>query len=162
MVGRLLRPRVRRSLDLATRGLAVQLGKIPFASHQRGDAEGVEGRFELEIADPDALWSLEPGEPAPRRWVMHAGPDGLRIRAGACLDADARVRMTAARCAGLVAGRRPRPEGSTSPARPTGLPRCWTCSRRRRGRSRPPPDAGSAPSTIGARPGRQTGEARRP
>jgi DNA-binding HxlR family transcriptional regulator len=75
-----------------------------------GDAEGVEGRFELEIADPDALWSLEPGETAPRRWALHAGPEGLRIRAGACLDADARVRMTAARCAGLVAGRRPRPE----------------------------------------------------
>ena len=74
---------------------------------QRGDEESIEGRFELEIADRDALWSLEPGEPAPRRWALHAGADGLRIRAGACLDADARVRMTAAECAGLVAGRRP-------------------------------------------------------
>jgi hypothetical protein len=33
--------------------------------------------------------------------------EGLRIRAGACLDADARLRMTAAACAGLVAGNRP-------------------------------------------------------
>jgi DNA-binding HxlR family transcriptional regulator len=74
---------------------------------RRGDAEGVDGRFELEIADPEALWSLEPGEPAPRRWALDAGADGLRIRAGACLDADARLRMTAATCAGLVAGRRP-------------------------------------------------------
>jgi DNA-binding HxlR family transcriptional regulator len=73
----------------------------------RGDAEGVAGRFELEITDPDALWSLQPGEPAPKRWALHAGADGLRIRPGTCLDADARVRMTAAACAGLVAGRRP-------------------------------------------------------
>jgi len=71
------------------------------------EADGFRGRFELEIADPETLWSLEPGEPAPRRWALHAGADGLRIRAGACLDADARVRMTAAECAGLVAGRRP-------------------------------------------------------
>ncbi len=74
---------------------------------RRGDGEGVDGRFELEIADRDALWSLEPGEPAPRRWALHASDDGLRIRAGACLDADARLRMTAATCAGLVAGSRP-------------------------------------------------------
>ncbi|HEV7462209.1 MAG TPA: helix-turn-helix domain-containing protein [Solirubrobacteraceae bacterium] len=74
------------------------------------DAGVVDGRFELEIADPDALWSLEPGAAAPRRWALHAGPDGLRVRAGACLDADARVRMTASSCAGLVAGRRPPPE----------------------------------------------------
>jgi DNA-binding HxlR family transcriptional regulator len=73
----------------------------------RGDAEGVDGRFELEITDPDALWSLEPGVTAPRRWALDAGADGLRIRAGACLDADARLRMTATTCAGLVAGRRP-------------------------------------------------------
>jgi DNA-binding HxlR family transcriptional regulator len=76
---------------------------------RRAEAEDFTGRFELEIADPDTLWSLEPGEPAPRRWALHAGADGLRIRAGACLDADARVRMTAAECAGLVAGRRPTP-----------------------------------------------------
>jgi hypothetical protein len=74
---------------------------------RRGDARGIDGRFELEIADPEALWSLEPGEPAPRRWALDAGAEGLRIRAGACLDADARLRMTAATCAGLVAGRRP-------------------------------------------------------
>jgi DNA-binding HxlR family transcriptional regulator len=74
---------------------------------RRGDGEGVDGRFELEIADRDALWSLEPGEPAPRRWALHASDDGLQIRAGACLDADARLRMTAATCAGLVAGSRP-------------------------------------------------------
>jgi len=74
---------------------------------RRAEADGFSGRFELEIADPEALWSLEPGEPAPRRWALHAGADGLRIRAGACLDADARVRMTAAECAGLVAGQLP-------------------------------------------------------
>ena len=74
---------------------------------RRGDAEGIDGRLELEIVDPEALWSLEPGEPAPRRWALDAGAEGLRIRAGACLDADARLRMTAATCAGLVAGRRP-------------------------------------------------------
>ena len=71
------------------------------------EAEGVTGRFELEIADPEALWSLRPGEPAPRRWALEAGPDGLTARAGACLDADARLCMTAEACAGLVAGRRP-------------------------------------------------------
>jgi DNA-binding HxlR family transcriptional regulator len=74
---------------------------------RRGKGEGVDGRFELEITDCDALWSLEPGQPAPRRWALQAGADGLRIRAGACLDADARLRMTAATCAGLVAGSRP-------------------------------------------------------
>jgi DNA-binding HxlR family transcriptional regulator len=73
----------------------------------RAEADDFHGRFELEITDPEALWSLEPGEPAPRRWALHAGADGLRIRAGACLDADARMRMTAADCADLVAGRRP-------------------------------------------------------
>ena len=73
----------------------------------RARADGFEGRFELEIADADSLWSLEPGEPAPRRWALHAGGHGLRVRAGACLDADARLRMTAARCAALVAGSRP-------------------------------------------------------
>jgi DNA-binding HxlR family transcriptional regulator len=73
----------------------------------RGDAEGVDGHFELEITDPDALWSLEPGATAARRWALDAGADGLRIRTGACLNADARLRMTAATCAGLVAGRRP-------------------------------------------------------
>ncbi len=73
----------------------------------RARAESFECRFELEIADPEALWSLESGEPAPRRWALQAGPDGLGVRAGACLDADARLRMTAATCAGLVAGRRP-------------------------------------------------------
>jgi DNA-binding HxlR family transcriptional regulator len=69
--------------------------------------EGVEGRFELEIVDPEGLWSVEPGEPAPRRFALHASGDHLRIRAGACLDADARVRLSAAACGGLVARRRP-------------------------------------------------------
>jgi DNA-binding HxlR family transcriptional regulator len=77
---------------------------------ERARAAAFAGRFELEVADPDALWSLETGEPAPRRWALDAGADGLRVRAGACLDADARLRMTAACCAALVGGRRPAPD----------------------------------------------------
>ena len=41
---------------------------------------------------------------------MIAEPDGVTIRAGACLDADARLRMTAAECGRLVAGRQPAPD----------------------------------------------------
>ena len=36
--------------------------------------------------------------------------DGLTVRSGACLDADARLRMTAAEWGSLVAGRRPAPD----------------------------------------------------
>jgi DNA-binding HxlR family transcriptional regulator len=66
-------------------------------------AEGFAGRFELEIADPDEMWSVEPGAPAPGRFALLAGPEGLRCRAGACLDADARLTATVDTCAGLVA-----------------------------------------------------------
>jgi DNA-binding HxlR family transcriptional regulator len=71
------------------------------------DGRGVTGRFELEIDDPEQLWSLEPGEAAPRRWALEARGEELHTRAGACLDANARLRMSAAACAGLVSGRRP-------------------------------------------------------
>jgi DNA-binding HxlR family transcriptional regulator len=76
----------------------------------RAGAAGFRGRFELEVADPEALWSLEPAVPAPRRWAVIAEPDGVRIQAGACLDADARLCMTAAECGRLAAGRQPAPE----------------------------------------------------
>ncbi len=70
----------------------------------RASAEGFAGRFQLELADPHELWSVEPGIPAPARWALLAGPDGLRARAGACLDADASLRASVDACVGLVAG----------------------------------------------------------
>ena len=66
-------------------------------------ASGFSGRFELELSDPEAMWSVEPGVDAPARWALVAGPDGLSIRAGACLDADALMRTTVASCIALVA-----------------------------------------------------------
>ena len=77
---------------------------------ERAEAGGFRGRFELEVTDPETLWSLEAGAPAPRRWAVLAEPDGLTIRPGACLDADARLRMTAAEWGRLVAGRQPTPD----------------------------------------------------
>ena len=70
----------------------------------RATAEGFAGRFQLEVADPHELWSVEPGIPAPARWALLAGPDGLRARAGACLDADASLRASVDACVCLVAG----------------------------------------------------------
>ncbi len=70
----------------------------------RASAEGFAGRFQLELADPHELWSVEPGIPAPARWALLAGPDGLRARAGACLDADASLRASVDACVRLVAG----------------------------------------------------------
>jgi DNA-binding HxlR family transcriptional regulator len=70
----------------------------------RARAEGFAGRFQLELADPHELWSVEPGIPAPARWALLAGPDGLRARAGACLDAHASLRASVDACARLVAG----------------------------------------------------------
>jgi DNA-binding HxlR family transcriptional regulator len=70
----------------------------------RAGAEDFAGRFELELADPDELWSVEPGAPAPARWALLAGPDGLRVRAGACLDADAWLRASVDTCVRLVTG----------------------------------------------------------
>jgi DNA-binding HxlR family transcriptional regulator len=71
---------------------------------QRASAGRFAGRFELELADPDALWSVEPGAPAPARWALLAGPAGLRVRAGACLDPDASLRASVDVCVRLVAG----------------------------------------------------------
>ena len=70
----------------------------------RARAEGFAGRFELELADPHELWSVEPGLPAPSRWALLASPEGLRARAGVCLDADASLRASVHVCARLVAG----------------------------------------------------------
>jgi DNA-binding HxlR family transcriptional regulator len=70
----------------------------------RASAGGFAGRFQLELADPHELWSVEPGAPAPSRWALLAGPDGLRARAGACLDADASLRASVDACARLIAG----------------------------------------------------------
>jgi DNA-binding HxlR family transcriptional regulator len=70
----------------------------------RAGAEDFAGRFELELIDPHTLWSVEPGLPAPSRWALLAGPDGMRARAGACLDADASLRASVETCVRLVAG----------------------------------------------------------
>ena len=70
----------------------------------RATAQGFAGRFQLELADPHELWSVEPGIPAPSRWARLAGPDGRRARAGACLDADASLRASVDACVCLVAG----------------------------------------------------------
>jgi DNA-binding HxlR family transcriptional regulator len=69
--------------------------------------EGVGGRFELALSDPETLWSVEPGVPAPGRFALIASPEGLSARAGACLHPDAVLRMPVAGCCALVAGRRP-------------------------------------------------------
>jgi DNA-binding HxlR family transcriptional regulator len=83
----------------------VLMGQLELRFDAAGAAgEGFSGRFELELADPGELWSVEPGLPAPARWALLAGPDGLRVRAGACLDADASLRTTVDACARLVAG----------------------------------------------------------
>ena len=68
---------------------------------------GVTGRYELVVVDPERLWSVEPGAPAPDRFAITAGPDQLSARAGACLDHDAVLRLSVAACCELVAGRRP-------------------------------------------------------
>jgi DNA-binding HxlR family transcriptional regulator len=70
----------------------------------RATAEGFAGRFQLEVADPHELWSVEPGIPAPSRWALLAGPDGLRARGGACLDADASLRASVDAWVRLIAG----------------------------------------------------------
>jgi DNA-binding HxlR family transcriptional regulator len=67
-------------------------------------AEGFTGRFDLDLTDPDAMWSVEPGVSAPGRFALHAGPDGLHAHAGACLEPDAELRLTVAACTRLVAG----------------------------------------------------------
>lgn len=71
------------------------------------DGAGVTGRFELALSDPEALWSVESGAPAPARFLLTARPDGLTARAGACLEPDAVLRLTVTGCAALVAGVRP-------------------------------------------------------
>jgi DNA-binding HxlR family transcriptional regulator len=71
---------------------------------RRATAEDFTGRFELVLRDPHALWSVEPGRPAPDRWSLVARPGGLRIRAGACLDRDAVLTGTVEACGALVAG----------------------------------------------------------
>ena len=70
----------------------------------RASADGFAGRFQLELADPHELWSVEPGIPASARWALLAGPDGMGARAGACLDADASLRASVEACVRLVAG----------------------------------------------------------
>jgi DNA-binding HxlR family transcriptional regulator len=70
----------------------------------RASAAGFAGRFELTLADPAALWSVEPGAPAPARWALLAGPEGLRARAGACLDPDASLTAGVDTLTRLVAG----------------------------------------------------------
>ena len=65
------------------------------------------GRFELRLEDPESLWSVEAGAPAPDRLALVARPDGVTARAGACLEPDATLRLTVADCCALVAGRRP-------------------------------------------------------
>jgi DNA-binding HxlR family transcriptional regulator len=68
----------------------------------RGD--GVTGRFELALVDPEELWSVEPGREAPERFALVALPEGLRARPGACLDPDAVLRCTVDVCTRLIAG----------------------------------------------------------
>ena len=70
----------------------------------RAAADGFAGRFELTLTDPEELWSVEPGAPAPGRWALIAGPEGLRARAGVCLDADAGLTLSVDVCTRLVAG----------------------------------------------------------
>jgi DNA-binding HxlR family transcriptional regulator len=70
----------------------------------RAAAEGFAGRFELELVDPESLWSVEPGAPAPGRYALIAGTEGLRARAGACLDADASLTLTVDTCTRLITG----------------------------------------------------------
>jgi hypothetical protein len=67
-------------------------------------AAGFAGRFELALLDPQTLWSVEPGAEAPRRWALLAQGRELRIRAGACLDADAVLELSVDACSRLVAG----------------------------------------------------------
>lgn len=69
--------------------------------------DGATGRFELVLVDPEALWSVEAGTPAPARYALVARPDGMTARAGACLEADAVLRLTVAACGELAAGVRP-------------------------------------------------------
>jgi hypothetical protein len=59
------------------------------------------------LADPEALWSVEAGAPAPARYALLVRPDGMTARAGACLEADAVLRLTVAGCGALAAGVRP-------------------------------------------------------
>jgi DNA-binding HxlR family transcriptional regulator len=68
---------------------------------------GISGRFELEVRDPERMWSVEPGHPATNRFALIARPEGLTARAGAGLDADATLRVSVSGCTALVAGRRP-------------------------------------------------------
>jgi hypothetical protein len=71
------------------------------------EGAGVGGRFELVLTDPEALWSIDPGAPAPDRFALVARGGLLSARAGAGLDADAVLRMSVAACCDLVAGVRP-------------------------------------------------------
>ena len=76
--------------------------------YEEGGADGgLRGRFELQISDPETLWSVEPGAPAPARFALVAEPPRLHARAGACLDPDATLRMSVEACCKLVAGHRP-------------------------------------------------------
>jgi DNA-binding HxlR family transcriptional regulator len=68
---------------------------------------GVSGRLDLVVADPERMWSVEPGHPAPSHFALVARPDALSAGAGACLDADATLRISVAGCTALVAGLRP-------------------------------------------------------
>jgi DNA-binding HxlR family transcriptional regulator len=65
---------------------------------------GFRGRFELVLSDPESLWSVEPAVSAPGRWALIARPDGLRARAGTCLEPDATLRLSVQACTRLVAG----------------------------------------------------------
>jgi DNA-binding HxlR family transcriptional regulator len=66
--------------------------------------EGLNGRFELVLDDPQELWSVEPGRDAPATFAVIARPEGMTIRCGACLDPDATLRCTVDACARLIAG----------------------------------------------------------
>ena len=73
----------------------------------RPAGEGLSGRFELRLTDPEAMWSVEPGTPAPSHFSLVARDGELSVRAGACLDPDAVLTLSVADCTALVAGRRP-------------------------------------------------------
>jgi DNA-binding HxlR family transcriptional regulator len=71
------------------------------------DGPGLSGRFEIVLADPERLWSVEPGAPGPGRLSLIADGSLLRARAGACLEPDAVLHISVAECCALVEGRAP-------------------------------------------------------